>query len=352
MQALSICRPITPSDLHPHSGKGLAILNSVKPIHLLPAALIAIAACAADPANKAIVATSTAEAGPDYLVQGEYAGSLDGHATGLQVIALGNGTFKAVLFDGGLPGAGGIAASRREIEGATRDGATVFKNDTLSVTLKDAKATVVLSGDTARQGTLIRTERKSPTLGEKPPAGAIILFDGSSADQFQGGRMTQDGLLMEGTTSIKKFGSHRLHIEFMTPYMPSARGQGRGNSGVYYQGRYETQVLDSFGLLGKNNETGGVYSIKDPSVNMCLPPLVWQTYDTEFTAAKYDAEGKKVKNARLTTRLNGVVVQDDTELPNGTTAAPVKEGPDPGPLHLQNHGNPVRFRNIWVVETP
>ena len=164
--------------------------------------------------------------------------------------------------------------------------------------------------------------------------------------------MTADGLLMEGTNSIKKFGSHRLHIEFMTPYMPSARGQGRGNSGVYYQGRYETQVLDSFGLLGKNNETGGVYSIKDPSTNMCFPPLVWQTYDTEFTAAKYDSEGKKVKNARLTTRLNGVVVQDDTELPNITTAAPVKEGPEPGPLHLQNHGNPVRFRNIWIVETP
>ena len=324
----------------------------MKPFQILSSALITVAAFAADSAPKPIVATSITEAGPDYLVQGEYAGSLDGHATGLQVIALGNGTFKAVLFDGGLPGAGGKAESRREVDGSTQDGSTVFKNDSLSISLKDGKATTVISGTNARQGTLIRTERKSPTLGEKPPSGAVVLFDGSNADQFQSGRMTQDGLLMEGTTSIKKFGSHRLHIEFMTPYMPSARGQGRGNSGVYYQGRYETQVLDSFGLLGKNNETGGVYSIKDPAVNMCLPPLTWQTYDTEFTAAKYDAEGKKVKHARLTTRLNGVVVQDDTELPHGTTAAPVKEGPDPGPLHLQNHGNPVRFRNIWVFETP
>jgi Domain of Unknown Function (DUF1080) len=324
----------------------------VKSSLILPCALLAIVATAADPAPKAIVTTSVAEAGPDYQIQGEYAGSLDGRATGLQVIALGNGAFKAVLFDGGLPGAGGIAASRVEVDGATADGTTVFKNDSLSVTLKDGKATTAISGANARQGTLIRTERKSPTLGEKAPSGAVILFDGTSAAQFQGGRMTDDGLLMEGTTSIKKFGSHRLHIEFMTPFMPSARGQGRGNSGVYYQGRYETQVLDSFGLLGKNNETGGVYSIKDPAVNMCLPPLVWQTYDTEFTAAKYDAEGKKIKNARLTTRLNGVVVQDDTELPNGTTAAPVKEGPEPGPLYLQNHGNPVRFRNIWLVETP
>ena len=324
----------------------------MKPLHFLSPVLFAIGASAADPAPKHLIATSIAEAGPDYQIQGEYAGSLDGYATGLQVIALGSGTFKAVLFDGGLPGAGGIAASRRELEGSTQDGSAVFKNDSLSITLKEGKATITISGANARQGTLVRIERKSPTLGEKPPSGAVVLFNGSGVDQFQGGRMTPDGLLMEGTTSIKKFGSHRLHIEFMTPYMPSARGQGRGNSGVYYQGRFETQVLDSFGLLGKNNETGGVYSIKDPSVNMCLPPLVWQTYDTEFTAATYDAEGKKTKNARLTTRLNGVTVQDNTELPNITTAAPVKEGPEPGPLHLQNHGNPVRFRNIWVVETP
>lgn len=322
------------------------------PAQFLALSILALPALAADPSPKPLVTTALAEAGPDYLIQGEYAGSLDGHATGLQVIALGNASFKAVLFDGGLPGAGGNPSSRRELDGTTKDLETTFKNDSTLIAIRDGKAAVTLNGESPRKGTLLRIERKSPTLGEKPPAGAVVLFDGSNADHFQGGRMSPEGFLMEGTSSIRKFGSHRLHIEFMTPFMPQARGQGRGNSGVYYQGRYETQVLDSFGLIGKNNETGGVYSIKDPAVNMCLPPLVWQTYDTEFTAAEYDAEGKKMKNARLTTRLNGVVVQDDTELPNITTAAPVKEGPDPGPLYLQNHGNPVRFRNIWLVETP
>jgi hypothetical protein len=114
-----------------------------------------------------------------------------------------------------------------------------------------------------------------------------------------------------------KFGDHSLHIEFRTPFMPEARGQARGNSGVYIQGRYELQVLDSFGLEGKNNECGGIYTIAEPIVNMCLPPLVWQTYDIDFTAAEYDGD-KKTKNARVTVKHNGVLIYDDLELPTGT----------------------------------
>ena len=163
--------------------------------------------------------------------------------------------------------------------------------------------------------------------------------------------MSDDKLLMEGATSKELFGSFKLHLEFRLPFKPHARGQARGNSGLYMQGRYETQILDSFGLEGKNNECGGVYSISDPSVNMCLPPLVWQTYDVDFTAAKYDDSGKKTENARMTVLLNGVKVHDNLELPRGTTAHPVKESPEPGPVYLQNHGNPVRFRNIWVLPT-
>jgi hypothetical protein len=156
---------------------------------------------------------------------------------------------------------------------------------------------------------------------------------------------------MEGVTSKQKFGNCKLHIEFRLPYMPKATGQGRGNSGCYLQGRYEVQILDSFGLTGKNNECGGIYSIKDTDQNMCFPPLAWQTYDIDYTAATFGADGKKTKNARITVKHNGVVVQDNVELDHATTAAPVAEGPTPGPLYLQNHGNPIRFRNIWLVET-
>jgi hypothetical protein len=162
--------------------------------------------------------------------------------------------------------------------------------------------------------------------------------------------VTADGLLMEGATSKAKFGSHRLHLEFRTPYKPAARGQERGNSGLYLQGRYETQILDSFGLAGEMNECGGIYSIAKPAVNACLPPLAWQTYDVDFTAAEFDAEGNKSANARMTVHLNGIKIHENVELTHATTAAPLAEGPEPGPVYLQDHGNPVRFRNIWVVE--
>jgi hypothetical protein len=132
--------------------------------------------------------------------------------------------------------------------------------------------------------------------------------------------------------------------------MPYARGQGRANSGCYLQGRYEVQILDSFGLEGKNNECGGIYTIKDPDVNMCFPPLAWQTYDIDYTAAKYDESGKKTAHARMTVKHNGVLIHENVELTKATTAAPVKEGPEPGPIYIQDHGNPIRFRNIWVAE--
>ena len=82
---------------------------------------------------------------------------------------------------------------------------------------------------------------------------------------------------------------------------------------------------------------------------MCYPPLQWQTYDIDYTAATYE-NGKKTKNATITVKHNGVLIQDNVEIPHATTAAPVKEGPEPGPLYLQDHGNPVRYRNIWIVE--
>ncbi len=197
-----------------------------------------------------------------------------------------------------------------------------------------------------------RVDRASPTLGAKPPSGAVVLFDGTKESLEQhwkpGAKISDDGLLIQGCTSTDTFGDYSMHLEFRLPFMPKARGQGRGNSGLYHQGRFETQILDSFGLEGKNNETGGLYSIRDPDLNVCLPPMTWQTYDVDFTAARFDADGKKIANAKITVKLNGIVVHRDVELPRTTTAAPVREGPEDGPIYLQDHGNPVRFRNIWV----
>jgi len=138
-------------------------------------------------------------------------------------------------------------------------------------------------------------------------------------------------------------------LEFRTPYMPQARGQGRGNSGVYIQQRYEVQILDSFGLDGVDNECGGLYKQTAPAVNMCLPPLAWQTYDIWFTAARFAADGKtKVANARITVLHNGVPIHANREITAKTGGGKV-EGPEDFPINLQDHGNPVTYRNIWLV---
>lgn len=290
---------------------------------------------------------------PDYKLQGEYLGEIKDPGgevipMGVQVVAQGAGKFRAVAYIGGLPGDGWLGEGKFEVNGELKDGTVVFGSDDGHAKLKDGELKIVgPSGEVMAE--LKKVERKSPTLGEKAPEGAVVLFDGSSADAFEGGKLNDDKTLASGATSKQKFGSCQLHVEFQLPFMPESRGQARGNSGCYLQGRYEVQMLDSFGLKGEDNECGGLYSIKAPDTNLCYPPLAWQTYDIDYTAAEYQ-DGKKVKNAKMTVKHNGQVIHDDVELPNATTAAPVAEGPDPGPIYLQDHGNPVRYRNIWVVE--
>ncbi len=285
----------------------------------------------------------------DFALQGEYANE----KMGAQVVALGGGEFDVYVLDGGLPGAGWEPGkSRLKLTGVRKDDRVECVNPTTSITATIERGMMSLTTSDGVRHQLQRIDRSSPTLSATPPVGAIVLFDGTSKDHWENGKIENEHLQATGATSKQLFGDYKLHIEFRTPYKPFARGQKRGNSGVYHSGRWETQILDSFGLEPKDNQCGGIYSIAVPRLNMCLPPLVWQTYDVEFNAAKFDATGKRTAWPRLTVRLNGVLIHEDRELAKDfTTSAPVSRSLDGplGPVYLQEHSNPVEFRNIWIV---
>lgn len=271
------------------------------------------------------------EAGSDFRIQGEYVGEGDKGKLAAQVVALGDGKFDVYLLTGGLPGAGWDTKGRVKVPAKTDESKTTFMSKDVSGSIADGKLSVKgAQGDF----TLSRVDRKSPTTGAKAPAGALILFDGTSAAEWGGGKIVEDNLLFCGVNSKKKFGAGKLHIEFRTPFEPKKGGQGRGNSGVYVQGK-EVQVLDSFGLKGDSGECGGYYGEAKPAVNMCLPPLSWQTYDIEIST---DDKGQTLS----TVIHNGVKIHDNFVVR--------KSPPTPTIIHLQNHGNHVVYRNIWWVE--
>ncbi len=324
-------------------------------IATLSCAFTSLQTCA-DDKTPPVISIDPNQTDEDFTFQGEYVGELgmnDHQETyGVQIIALGKGKFKSVGYHGGLPGDGynGEEPVRSEAEGIRDGDKVVFAGDKHGTgTIQNGIMTVV-APDGTELGKLKKVTRESETLGMKPPTDAIVLFDGTNADAWKNGQIDENGWLKQGTTSTATFGDHKIHLEFLLPYKPEARGQGRGNSGIYLQGRYEVQMLDSFGLEPKDNECGGIYSVGKPAVNMCFPPLSWQTYDIDFTTAKYE-DGKLVAPPRVTVRHNGVVIHDDIELPGNraTTSASHKAGPEPGPIYLQDHNNPVRYRNVWVV---
>ena len=294
--------------------------------------------------------TDPKKAGIDFKIQGEYEGTAsNGRKWGAHVLAQGGSKFKVIGYRGGLPGHGWEGDPGQYYDGALQNGVATFRADEFELRVDGELLKVV-----GRNGNLLaelkKQQRKSNTLGQAPPQDAIVLFDGSSASEWEHAKLVEGKYL--GATncfSKRKFGDHRLHLEFRVPFVPEASGQARGNSGVYIQSRYEVQVLDSFGLEGKADECGGIYKISRPKLNMCYPPLSWQTYDIDFTAAKYHASGEKTANARITVRHNDVVIHDALELPQHTPGR-FKEGPGPEALFLQNHENPVVYRNIWVIE--
>lgn len=311
----------------------------------------------AKPAPKVIAAyDDPASTDADFPFTGEFVGKFRDADFAFQVLVLGAGKFDAVLCPGGLPGAGWTRqpALRQHVSGkresdAPDAGVRFSSNGWMGLLKGDVIELRDFKGGSA--GRLQRVERKSETLGAKPPEGAVVLFDGTSVAAFQdGAKMTKDGLLMQGCTTKDAFGDCLLHIEFRVPYMPEASGQARGNSGVYLASRYEVQVLDSFGLKGENNECGGIYTVAKPEVNMCLPPLTWQTYDIEFKAPLFDDKGVKTADAQLTVRHNGVLIHDKVTVPKPTTSAPVSTDGKLGTLYLQDHGCPVGYRNIWLVK--
>ena len=289
----------------------------------------------------------------NYALMGEFVGPIstgenEYESLALQLRPLGNDNFQAISFMGGLPGQEKHKPEMTQMIGR-RSGEFLVLSGGPWVIIVEKDHCKLIGRDGASLGRLERVSRTSPTMGAQPPEGAVLLFDGTNIDQFTKAQMTKDGLLMQGAFIKPMFQDFNLHVEFRLPYMPEADGQQRGNSGLYLQGRYECQVLDSFGTERMINGCGALYKLKKPDLNMCFPPLVWQTYDVRFTAPRWAADGTKVRNAHITSWINGVKIHDNVSLPNKTGAGKQEE-PLLTPSLIQDHGDPVRFRNIWVID--
>lgn len=308
-------------------------------------------AAGASLARRPVAITDQSEAGPEYGFQGEYVGNVSGGyrrtRVGLQIVARANHQLNAVEYRGGLPGSGWDGSEKLHSSGTWNGTVAILRGDARKIVIVNHEVWILSDGDVMR-GIIKKVHRQSPTMGLLPPPGADVLFDGHSTIRLQGGRMTSTGLLQEGTETLDSVNDFRLHLEFRTPFMPAATGQGRGNSGIYIQRRYELQILDSFGEEREYNFCGSLYKTRAPDVNMCLPPLTWQTYDVWFRAARFDAKRKKIADARITVVHNGVTIHDNVPIPHKTGAGQ-PEGPEPLPILFQDHHNPVRFRNIWLV---
>ncbi|MCX5670331.1 MAG: DUF1080 domain-containing protein [Planctomycetota bacterium] len=293
-------------------------------------------------------------------VQGIYEGACKDakgeHKMEARVIAWGKGTYKVFVRQPIEEG----KVAKVELSGKTEGDAVSFEGKAGDVEWSAAYADGAIKG-TCGEGCkleLKRVVRESPTLGAKPPEGAIILLDGKNFNEVTCPK-NKDGTDQEwkpvegggiqvpkgGMTAKRQFdGSLKLHVEFKIPYMPNERDQCSGNSGEYLPNGEEIQVLDSFGSPSyPGGGCGGLYAYKNPDAFdqfslASLPPLQWQTYDVEYHVQKQD--GKPTGKPRVTVYHNGIKIHDNAELRKDARA---------GGFHFQDHGNPVHYRNIWVL---
>ncbi|RFC45455.1 MAG: protein of unknown function (DUF1080) [Verrucomicrobia bacterium] len=329
--------------------------------------------------------------GVELKFQGEYVGKDGEKSVGAQVVARGGKSFHALVLDGGLPGEGWNGETYGLLEsGVLSDGRAEFRSPTdegVSAVLDENGLTLKRGGRLIR---LQRVERKSATLGQQPPAGAIVLFGGASPnmDAFEERKdiegMTAptmfEGHMLAGAVTKRQFRDYRLHVEFMTDWEPQNIPWRRADAGIYMLSRYEVAIGDSFGFdfdlsgatsphrgrllderstsskfpVAKNTNAprvcGSVFTYPSKVPNSCLPPLVWQTLDIEFTAPRFDANGKKTSKAELSVDLNGHKTVERQEV-NGPTPHGFK-GPETsdGPIWFEAFGRRVLYRNIWVLE--
>ena len=295
------------------------------------------------------------KAGVAFTVQGEYEGVIGTAKHGLQIIALPGSKFDAFLLDGGLPGAGWDGKTRVKLTAIIDE--KQASPTKVSFTGGEWKGQVFVGKPSRFVGTAPKGEtftlkqviRESTTAGKKSPPDAVILFDGSSADAWNAGKLVDDKLLGPGATTKKMFGDFTLHVEFRLPFRPTATGQKRATAAFISSSATRFRFSTASASNRRRTIVPAIYEQTPPSVNMCYPPLSWQTYDIDFTAARFDNAGKKTANARVTVIHNGVKVHDNAEI-KGPTGHGKKEENTPGAINLQYHNNPVYFRNIWLVE--